>query len=251
MVAGKGFFMLHALLKGFAIRLAAAGLMIISGINLLQAQEFAAPTTLKVAPPTVGARSVPATADMEEYRIGPQDLLEISVFGVQEMTRVVRVNAQGMISLPLLGTIRAGGLAANELEAVLAAKLSENLLQDPQVSVFVKEFVSQRVVVEGSVMKTGVYPLTGKTSLLQVIAIAGGLNPIADPGNVRIFREVANGSREVHTFDLVAIRAGQAEDPLIKGNDTVVVETSASAAFLKGVTDTLRGFIGFGTVPLR
>ena len=188
---------------------------------------------------------------MEEYKIGPSDLLELSVFGVQEMTRVVRVNAQGMISLPLLGTIRAGGLTANELEAVLAAKLSENLLQDPQVSVFIKEFVSQRVVVEGSVMKTGVYPLTGKTSLMQVLAIAGGLNSIADPTNVKIFREKQSGTREVHTFDLLAIRAGKAEDPLIKGNDTVVVEESASAAFMKGVTDTLRGFVGFGTVPLR
>jgi len=139
-------------------------------------------------------------------------------------------------------------LTANELEAVLAAKLSENLLQDPQVSVFIKEFVSQRVVVEGSVMKTGVYPLTGKTSLMQVLAIAGGLNPIADPTNVKIFREKQSGTREVHTFDLVAIRAGKVEDPLIKGNDTVVVEESASAALLKGVTDTLRGFVGFGTL---
>ena len=100
-------------------------------------------------------------------------------------------------------------------------------------------------------MKTGVFPLTGKTSLLQVIAIAGGLNPIADPTNVRIFREKPSGVREVHAFDLVAIRAGQVEDPLIKGNDTVVVENSASAAFFKGVQDTLRGFVGFGTVPLR
>jgi polysaccharide export outer membrane protein len=97
-------------------------------------------------------------------------------------------------------------------------------------------------------MKTGVYPLTGKTSLMQVLAIAGGLNPIADPTNVKIFREKQSGTREVHTFDLVAIRAGKLEDPLIKGNDTVVVEESASAALLKGVTDTLRGFVGFGTL---
>jgi len=240
-----------ALLKSFKIWLAAVGLVAFAAGNLVFAQDVAAPAAPQVAPSAVAARSVPATADMEEYKIGPSDLLELSVFGVQEMTRVVRVNAQGMISLPLLGTIRAGGLTANELEAVLAAKLSENLLQDPQVSVFIKEFVSQRVVVEGSVMKTGVYPLTGKTSLMQVLAIAGGLNQIADPTNVKIFREKQGGTREVHTFDLLAIRAGKAEDPLIKGNDTVVVEESASAAFMKGVTDTLRGFVGFGTVPLR
>ena len=240
-----------ALLKCFKFYLVAVGLATVVAWTPLGAQENAVPGAAPVAPSSVNVKAVPATADMEEYRIGPQDLLELSVFGVQEMTRVVRVNAQGMISLPLLGTIRAGGLSANELEKVLAAKLSENLLQDPQVSVFIKEFVSQRVVVEGSVIKTGVYPLTGKTSLLQVIAIAGGLNPIADSSNVRIFREKASGTREVHTFDLTAIRAGQAEDPLIKGNDTVVVETSGSAAFFKGVTDTLRGFVGFGTIPLH
>jgi polysaccharide biosynthesis/export protein len=240
--------MRYTLLKGFKAWLAAVGLVVIAGGNLLHAQESASPAAPQVAPSAIGARSVPATADMEEYKIGPSDLLELSVFGIQEMTRVVRVNAQGMISLPLLGTIRAGGLSANELEVLLAEKLSENLLQNPQVSVFIKEFVSQRVVVEGSVMKTGVYPLTGKTSLMQVLAIAGGLNPIADPTNVKIFREKQSGTREVHTFDLVAIRAGKVEDPLIKGNDTVVVEESASAALLKGVTDTLRGFVGFGTL---
>jgi polysaccharide biosynthesis/export protein len=240
--------MRYTLLKGFKAWLAAVGLVVIAGGNLLHAQESASPAAPQVAPSAIGARSVPATADMEEYKIGPSDLLELSVFGIQEMTRVVRVNAQGMISLPLLGTIRAGGLSANEFEVVLAEKLSENLLQNPQVSVFIKEFVSQRVVVEGSVMKTGVYPLTGKTSLMQVLAIAGGLNPIADPTNVKIFREKQSGTREVHTFDLVAIRAGKVEDPLIKGNDTVVVEESASAALLKGVTDTLRGFVGFGTL---
>ena len=240
--------MRHALLNSFKFWLAAVGFLSFAAGSPLYAQESAAPGTAQLAPSAAGARSVPATAAMEEYKIGPQDLLELSVFGVQEMTRVVRVNAQGMISLPLLGTIRAGGLSATELEAVLAAKLSENLLQDPQVSVFIKEFVSQRVVVEGSVMKTGVYPLTGKTSLMQVLAIAGGLNTIADANNVRIFRENRNGTREVLTFDLAAIRAGQVEDPLIKGNDTVVVEESAGAAFVKGVTDTLRGFVGFGTL---
>ena len=243
--------MRRALLKSFKIWLAAAGLVVFAAGNLLFAQECCCPRRSPGCAFRCRGEVGSGHRRLEEYKIGPSDLLELSVFGVQEMTRVVRVNAQGMISLPLLGTIRAGGLTANELEAVLAAKLSENLLQDPQVSVFIKEFVSQRVVVEGSVMKTGVYPLTGKTSLMQVLAIAGGLNSIADPTNVKIFREKQSGTREVHTFDLLAIRAGKAEDPLIKGNDTVVVEESASAAFMKGVTDTLRGFVGFGTVPLR
>ena len=244
--------MRHTLLKGFKVWLAAVGLLAISGGNLAHAQEGGASSVSPQAvPAAAGPRPVPGTSALEEYRIGPSDLLELTVFQVPELTRVVRVNAQGVFTLPLLGLVRAGGLTANELEAVLAAKLSENLLQDPQVSVFIKEFVSQRVVVDGSVMKMGVYPLTGKTTLLQTIAMAGGLDPLADPTNVRIFREKEGGGREVRTFDLLAIRAGEVEDPLIKGNDTVMVEKSASAAFFKGVTDTLRGFINFGsyTIP--
>jgi polysaccharide export outer membrane protein len=146
----------------------------------------------------------------------------------------------------LLGQVRAGGLTANELETVLATKLSENLLQDPQVSVFIKEFVSQRVVIDGNVMKIGAYPLTGKTTLLQAIAMAGGLDPLADPSTVHVFRDKPGGEREVYTFDLLAIRDGGAADPLIKGNDTITVEKSAARAFFKGATDTLRGFISFG-----
>ena len=241
----------YALLKGFKAWLAAAGLVALSAGAPLWAQDAIAPAAPLSGPSTVGPKSVPASGDAEDYRIGPHDLVEISVFQVQELTRAVRVNAHGMISLPLLGQVRAGGLTANELEAVLATRLSENLLQDPQVSVFVKDFVSQRVTVDGSVMKIGAYPLSGKTTLLQVIAMAGGLDRLADPTRVLVFREKPDGTREVHNFDLIAIRGGQVPDPLIKGNDTVRVEQSTGKALFKDVTDVLRGFINFGsyTIP--
>lgn len=242
----RGFIMRHALPRGLKVWFAALGLMALAGGNPLYAQQAVLPVAPLAAPPTVASKPIPATAEQDEYRIGAQDLVEISVFQVPELTRAVRVNAQGMITLPLLGQVRAGGLTANELETVLATKLSENLLQDPQVSVFIKEFVSQRVVIDGSVVKIGAYPLSGKTTLLQAIAMAGGLDPLADPTTVHVFRDKPSGEREVLTFDLLAIRDGQAADPLIKGNDTITVEKSASRAFFKGVTDTMRGFISFG-----
>ena len=238
--------MRHALLKGFKAWLTAIGLVAFAGGSPLYAQQAVSPVAPLTASPIVVPKPMPATAEQDEYRIGAQDLIEISVFQVQELTRAVRVNAHGMITLPLLGQVRAGGLTANELETQLAAKLSENLLQDPQVNVFVKEFVSQRVVVDGSVVKIGAYPLSGKTTLLQVVAMAGGLDPLADPTTVHIFRDKPNGQREVLTYDLLAIRGGEVADPLIKGNDTVTVEKSATRAFFKGVTETLRGFISFG-----
>ena len=256
--------MRHALLKNLKAWVTVVGLVAFAGGSPLYAQLAVSPVAPLAAPSktepksipstvepksmaaTVAPKPMPSTAEQDEYRIGAQDLIEISVFQVQELTRSVRVNAQGLITLPLLGQVQAGGLTANELETALAAKLSENLLQDPQVSVFVKEFVSQRVVVDGSVMRIGAYPLTGKTTLLQVVAMAGGLDPLADPSTVHILRDKPSGEREIFTFNLLAIRDGEVADPLIKGNDTVTVEKSAARAFFKGATDTLRGFISFG-----
>ena len=123
------------------------------------------------APDTTSASG--AYQGATDYRVGAQDLLAISVFGVQDLTKEVRVNSNGQISLPLIGAVMAGGRTIPELEAELARKYSEGYLQKPQVSVFVKEFISQRATLEGAVVKPGIYPITGKTTLLQAIAVAG------------------------------------------------------------------------------
>lgn len=183
---------------------------------------------------------------LDEYQIGAQDLIELSVFQAPELSRTVRVNSRGLISLPLIGAVEAGGLSAQELEVAIAAKLAAGYLRDPQVSVFIKEFVSQRVTIEGAVKKTGVYPLKSSTTLLQALALAEGIDPLADEDEVKIFRENGAGQRQALSYNLKAIRAGQAEDPQIKGNDLVVVEKSATRTAIKNVTDTIRGFLSFG-----
>lgn len=181
-----------------------------------------------------------------EYKIGPYDLLEISVFQVAEMSRAVRVNAKGMITLPLIGSVPAGGLTAVQLEEAIAARLARDYLQDPQISVFIKEFVSQRVTVEGSVAKAGVYPLSGRTTLIQAIAMASGLDPLADENQVKVFRMRSDGGKDMAVYDLEAIRAGKSVDPVIEGNDVIVVDESGTKATVKGIADTLRGFFNFG-----
>jgi polysaccharide export outer membrane protein len=177
-----------------------------------------------------------------EYLIGPQDLLEIQVFGVEELYRKVRVNSRGSISLPLIGTIQAAGSTAEQLEARLAAELSKNYLQDPQVSVFIEEFTNLRVTVEGAVKKPGIFPLQGQTTLLQSIALAEGPDRLAS-SVVKVFRIQGGGARQSLQFDLDEIRDGTIPDPLLKGDDIVVVETSTGKSVLHGVTDTLRGFV--------
>lgn len=156
------------------------------------------------------------------YRIGPSDLLDIKVFQADELSREVRVDQQGSITLPLMGSIRVEGLTQIELEKRLADLLGRDLLRNPQVSVFIKEFTSQRVTVEGEVKNQGVYPISSEVTILQVIAMAGGLGEFASAENVRLFRK---RGREIlpYIIDLNAIRSGQVSDPLIRNDDRIVV----------------------------
>src|SRR5437899_147388 len=111
----------------------------------------------------------------EEPPVGAEDLLEISVFEIPDLTRTVRVSEHGTISLPLLGEIPVGGLTPMELEDALREALSKKYLENPQVSVFVQEHGSKKVSVLGAVGKPGVYEMLGARTLLQILSEAGGL----------------------------------------------------------------------------
>ena len=182
--------------------------------------------------------SAGAYTGASDYRVGAQDLLEISVFQVAELNRTVRINSNGQISLPLIGVVQAGGKTVQELEAQIAAKLTEKFLQDPQVSVFVKEFSSQRVTFEGAIRSPGIYPVTGKTSLLQGIAQAGGVTELANLDGVVVFRTI-DGQKMAAVFSLKQIRAGDAIDPQIYGDDIVVVDQSGAKTGLRNVLQAL------------
>ena len=129
-----------------------------------------------------------ATPGSADYKIGPQDVLDISVFKVPELTRSVQVADAGTINLPLVGEVTATGKTAREIEHDLATKLGAKYLQSPQVTVYIKEYNSQRVTLDGAVKKPGVYPIRGKTTLMQAVALAEGLNDIADSSCIVVFR---------------------------------------------------------------
>ena len=189
-------------------------------------------TSGKSMPPPDTTSSGGVYTGVSEYRVGPQDLIEITVFQIPDLSRTVRVNSGGQISLPLIGSIQAGGLTIQELEAAIAKKLEARYLQNPQVTAFVKEFTSQRVTIEGAINKPGIYPLTGRTTLLQAIALGGGVTSLADLRGVVVFRQVG-GKKMGAVFDLKAVRSGTSEDPLIYGDDIVVVEQSGSKTALR------------------
>jgi polysaccharide export outer membrane protein len=110
-----------------------------------------------------------------DYKIGPEDLLEIAVFEVEKLNKTVRVSARGDISLPLLGILKVKGLTANELEKKISDLLAEKYLKDPYVTVFIKEYRNQRISVIGMVEKPGIYEVAGQKTVLGMLAMAGGL----------------------------------------------------------------------------
>lgn len=176
-----------------------------------------------------------ATNLQQSYRIGPRDVLSISVFRVESLQQEeVQVDLAGQINFPLIGTVDAAAHTPNELAAEIAARLQEKYLQDPQVTVLVREAVSQRFTVEGAVKKPGIFPLVGKTTLLQAIATAEGLDDIGDSRSVVVFRTV-NQRRMAAAVDLSEVRTGKLGDPDIHPGDVIVVAASKSRRAIKDI----------------
>lgn len=184
---------------------------------------------------TAGAfRSVgPAQIETGSYKVGPGDVLSVSVFQVEELQREVIVSDNGKVALPLIGAIQAEGRSAQEIELAVAQAYRQ-YLQSPQITVFVKEYNSQKFTVDGAVREPGVFPLRGQVTLLQAIATAKGLNQLADSSTVIVFRQL-NGRKYAAQFNLDIIRKGQMQDPGIRKNDLVVVEESGGKRFFENM----------------
>jgi polysaccharide export outer membrane protein len=138
-----------------------------------------------------------------DYKIGPEDLLEIDVFQVPELKTNVRVSAKGYIKLPLADSIEASGLSVGELETLVGKRL-QKFLTEPMVSVFVKEYRSQQISVLGSVRDPKTYYATGQKYLLDMLSMAGGLAP--DAGSVCIVqRPVKGDSGEKESVEKIVV----------------------------------------------
>ncbi|MGE0350798.1 polysaccharide biosynthesis/export family protein [Hydrogenophaga sp.] len=201
----------------------------------LQAQ----PATSAVATPaSADARSLTSPLDSpsavdSNYHISPNDLMEFDVFGVPDMKRDLRVNASGEVSLPLIGQVRVAGFTTQGAAQHIAARYEEKYLQDPQVSLFIKEFTTRRVAIEGAVLRPGVYPMAGDLTLLRALALSGGFAPYADINQIVVYRNGSGGEREQFTYDLDKVRAGKEVDPSIRSDDVIVVQRNARRTALR------------------
>jgi polysaccharide export outer membrane protein len=157
----------------------------------------------------------------QEYRIGPEDVLNINVFEAQELNREVRVSAGGEISLPLLGSVRAVGLTPRELEFVLQELLHPTYMKDPHVSVFVREMQSHPVSVMGAVRRPGVFQIRGSKTLLEVLSLAEGLADDAGE-TVIILRGAALSAEPDPPMDHAAVSDPPSSGPQSPGEANAV-----------------------------
>lgn len=182
-----------------------------------------------------------------DYKLAPNDLLEFDIYGVPNMRRDVRINASGVISLPLIGPVPVVGLTGQQAEQLIAARYAEKYLQDPQVSIFVKEFTTQRITIEGAVLRPGIYPVMGQLSLLRALALAGGYAQYAELREIMLYRTTPDGQRVAMSYDLEKVRSGEQMDPDILPDDIVVVKRNSSRTALRDsifrdIIDTINPF---------
>jgi polysaccharide export outer membrane protein len=198
--------------------------------------QFAIEGMAQADPARVGQSSSPAplTNDKIEktslivtsdYFIGPEDVLDITVWRNADLSKQVMVRPDGRISLPLIGDISAVGRTPAQLSEDISSKLKE-YKENPQVSIVVKEVNSYAIYVLGEVVKPGKYPLKSKTTLLQAVTIASGFTATAARNKIVVFRFAKDGAGQIKvkaSYDDIVLRDGSNQNIELKPGDQIVV----------------------------
>jgi polysaccharide export outer membrane protein len=179
----------------------------------------------------VSSKAVSGAADKAlltvtpEYIIGPEDILEITVWKNADLSKQVQVRPDGRISLPLLGDISAVAKTPVQLTEEISTGL-KSFMESPTISILVKEVNSYQIYVLGEVNKPGKYPLKSKTTLLQGITVAGGFTSMAARNKIVIFRFSKDGeglTKLKASYDDIVVRDGSSQNMELKPGDQIVV----------------------------
>ena len=170
-----------------------------------------------------GADKVDVASAQTDYRIGIEDVLDIAVWNVAEMQKTVPVRPDGKISLPLVNDVTAAGLTPMELRNLLTKKIAD-YVQNPDVSVVVREIHSLKVSVIGQVRTPGRYDLRGPSTVLDALALAGGFTEFASRRKITILRPACNTTKRIRfNYDAAISQGSVASNLLIQAGDIVVV----------------------------
>jgi polysaccharide biosynthesis/export protein len=191
---------------------------IAAAVLLMAAATSAAQTAANIAPPA-GL----ATVEPSDYVIGTEDVLGIVFWREPSLSADVVVRPDGKISLPLLNDVLVIGLTPDQVRQLLV-KLADPFMETPQPSVVVRQINSRRVFITGNVERPGMFPLLRQTSVVQLIALAGGLREFADHGNIVIVR-TDGGQKQTFRFDYDRLRSGKdlSQNIDLRPGDTVIV----------------------------
>jgi polysaccharide biosynthesis/export protein len=199
--------------------------MCLCAAAVARAQEPAPRDARPVAPvaTATAARAADAVipADDGDYKIGPEDVLDISVWKNQELSRTVPVRPDGKVSLPLVNDIQAAGLTPSRLRQELTRRLSE-FVPSPEVAVIVREVHSAKVSVVGAVRSPGRYEVRSPATVLELIALAQGFTDFASRDRIVVLRQ--NGTPARITFNYRKITDGTDQDNFfVQAGDIIVV----------------------------
>lgn len=189
----------------------------------VRAQQAPSRRTSAATPPAT-VNVPPRVAIPPGYLIGPDDVLTIVFWRDKDMSTEVSVRPDGMITLPLLNDVQAAGLTPDALREHLTVAAAR-FVAEPNVTVVVKAINSRKVFVTGMVAKPGPYPLTGPTSVMQMLAMAGGLHEFAKSKNITILRTDRTGRQIALPFNYkdVASRKNLKQNIELKPGDTIIV----------------------------
>jgi len=182
-----------------------------------------APTPTAAPAPTPAAPAAPIVEPPgDAFRIGPEDVLDVQVWKNPELSRVVPVRPDGMISLPLVNDIRASGLTPIELRQQVTQRLAE-FIPSPEVSVIVREVHSVKVAVLGAVRMPGHYEVNSTATVLELIARAQGLTEFADRGRIVVLRQNGKATKRI-PFNYRKVAEGSEQDNfVVQPGDIIVV----------------------------
>ena len=159
----------------------------------------------------------------QPYRIGREDVLDIAVWRDPELSRTLPVRPDGFISMPMVGEVQAAGKTPTELADALKQSF-QSYVQEPRVTVIVREVNSSRVFITGEVAHPGAYPLRGRVSVLQAIALAGGFTDFADRDGIVVLRRQGTEGEPIAVSYSELVDAPKTNEPLdLRPGDTIVV----------------------------
>jgi polysaccharide biosynthesis/export protein len=192
--------------------------LLIITLAVLASSIFVAP-----AQPQAPARQQEEARSQDAYRINPGDLLEISVWGEEDLQREVRVRPDGALSFPLAGEIVARGRTPDEVRQEVESRLSR-YIPDSVTTVTVTEPAGNQIFVIGQVLKPGAFVMNPALDVVQALAMAGGMTPYADLKNIVILRRQGTQQAALN-FDYTEVSTGRAlnQNVVLRSGDVVVV----------------------------